>query len=56
MEKFDLYDNVLLKDGRKATIVEFLGDDYVVDMDLGGDYDTDLIKKSEIKSNFYNLE
>ena len=29
-----LYDTVLLKDGRKASIVERMGDDYVVYIDV----------------------
>lgn len=43
-----LYDTVLLKDGRKASVVERLGDDFVVDIDIGGDYETKLISPSEI--------
>ena len=43
-----LYDTVLLKDGRKASIVERMGDDYVVDIDVDGDYETKLISSSEI--------
>lgn len=49
-QDFNLYDYVLLKDGHKAVIVEFLGNDYVVDIDLGGDYDTDLVKKTDIQA------
>ena len=46
--KIELYDVVLLKDGRRASVVERLGEDYVVDIDMGGDYDTRLIPLSEI--------
>lgn len=38
----------MLKDGRKADIVEIFDDSYIVDVDLGGDYDTQCIEKSEI--------
>ncbi len=43
-----LYDTVLLKDGRTGSVVDVMGDDYVVDVDIGGDYDTKLISPSEI--------
>jgi len=45
---FKLYDKVLLKDGRTASIVEFLGDGCVVDIDMDGDYDTVIINLDEI--------
>lgn len=48
MINIKLYDNVLLKDGRKASIVEIYDDVYIVDIDIGGDYDTDFIDKSEV--------
>lgn len=43
-----LYDDVLLKDGRRASIVEIFSDSYIVDIDIGGDYDTRTIDKSEV--------
>lgn len=43
-----LYDNVLLKDGRKASVVEIFDDTYIVDIDIGGDYDTRSIDKSDV--------
>jgi len=45
-----LYDTVLLKDGRKGSVVDLIGDDYVVDIDIGGDYITELISSSEIEN------
>ena len=48
MINIKLYDNVLLRDGRKASIVEIFDDAYIVDIDIGGDYDTDFIDKSEV--------
>ena len=49
--KIKLYDKVLLKDGRKASIVEILGDReaFFADIDIGGDYDTDTIMQEDIK-------
>lgn len=49
--KIKLYDKVLLKDGRKASIVEILGDReaFIADIDIGGDYDTDTIMQEDIK-------
>lgn len=47
--KYKKYTKVVLADGRTATVVEYLGDDYVVDVDLGDDYDTILVKDEEIK-------
>ena len=46
--KFELYDTVMLKDGRQGTIVDVLGNDFVVDIVTDGDYDTALIPLSEI--------
>lgn len=45
------YNNVELKDGRKATIVEILGNGeaFIADIDIGGDYDTDTIYPEQIK-------
>lgn len=45
------YDNVELKDGRKASIVEILGNGeaFIADIDIGGDYDTDTIYPEQIK-------
>ena len=47
--KYKKYTKVVLADGRTATVVEYLGDDYVVDVDLSDDYDTILVKDEEIK-------
>ena len=48
MIEIKMFDHVLLKDGRRASIVEIFDDEYIVDVDLGGDYDTISISKSEI--------
>lgn len=47
-----LYDNIILKDGREAVIVDFLGPDaYIVDVgNSPADWDTILIKEVNIKS------
>lgn len=48
--KINLYDTIELKDGRKASIVEILGNGeaYIADIDIGGDYDTDTIYPEQI--------
>lgn len=45
------YDKILLKDGRTATVVEVLGDyeEYIADIDLDGDYDTQTISPEQIE-------
>lgn len=45
------YDNVELKDGKKASIVEILGDSeaFIADIDIGGDYETNTIYPEQIK-------
>ena len=48
MVNVKLYDNVLLKDGRKASIVEIFDDSYIVDIDVGGDYSTQSVGKSDV--------
>lgn len=48
MVNVQLYDNVILRDGRKASVVEIFNDSYIVDIDIGGDYDTHCIEKSEV--------
>lgn len=48
MVNVKLYDNVLLKDGRKASVVEIFDDTYIVDIDIGGDYETKSISKSDV--------
>ncbi len=48
MINLKLYDNVLLKDGRKASVVELFDGVCVVDIDIGGDYDTQSVKISDI--------
>ena len=52
MKKIELYQKVLLKDGRNATIVEILEENkaYIADIDLPGpDWETIQIKYSDIK-------
>nr|WP_296078465.1 hypothetical protein [uncultured Ruminococcus sp.] len=48
--KIELYDKVLLTDGRIADIVEILGDndEYIADIYLDGDYDTVTIYHEQI--------
>ena len=45
------YDQVRLKDGRTATVVEVLGDNewFIVDVDLDGDWETIGAFKNEIQ-------
>ncbi len=43
-----LYDNVLLRDGSKASVIEVFDDSYIVDIDVGGDYDTRTINKTDV--------
>ena len=47
----ELYETILLKDGRKASIVEILGDHdlYIADVENGVDYDTITITPEQIK-------
>ena len=52
MKKIEMYQKVLLKDGRSATIVEILEENqaYIADIDLSGtDWETVQIKHSDIK-------
>lgn len=44
------YDRVRLKDGRTATVVEVFGDNecFIVDVDLGGDWETVDVWKKDI--------
>lgn len=44
------YDRIRLKDGRTATVVEVFGDNewFVVDIDLGGDWETIGVWKKDI--------
>ena len=54
--KINLYDRVILKDGRKASIVEILeeGVAYIADVDLPGqDWDTVEIKYEDICDTFF---
>ena len=48
--RIQLYDNVILTDERNATIVEILGDKeaFIVDIDVGGDYETETIGLEQI--------
>lgn len=48
MEKIELYDEVLLKNGKQASVVEFLGESFVVDIEADDDFETQLIEKDEI--------
>ena len=51
MKKIELYDEVILKDGRKAAIVEIFDGSYVADIEVGdGDYDTCFIYPEQIES------
>ena len=40
--KINLYDRIRLTDGRTASVVEIFGEgtDFIVDIDLDGDWDT----------------
>lgn len=48
MIEVKMFDHVLLKDGRRASVVEIFDGAYMVDIDLGGDYETVTIDKSEV--------
>ena len=50
IESIKQYDNVILKDGRKASIVEILGNKeaFITDIDIAGDYETETIYPDEI--------
>ena len=58
MDKIKQYDNVILKDGRKASIVEILGDkeEFIANIDIGGDYETETIYPDEIDCFFERQE
>lgn len=50
MMQIELYDEVLLKDGRKAAIVEIFDYSYVADIEIGdGEYDTCFIYPEQIE-------
>lgn len=52
MEKIKQYDTVLLKDGRRAAVVEIYGNQDVFDVDVGSspkDWDTTTVKRDEIE-------
>ncbi|KXK66954.1 hypothetical protein [Christensenella minuta] len=52
MEKIKQYDAVLLKDGRRAAVVEIYGNQDVFDVDVGSspkDWDTITVKRDEIE-------
>lgn len=52
MEKIRQYDTVLLKDGRRAAVVEVYGDQDVFDVDVGSspeDWDTITVNRNEIE-------
>lgn len=49
MLNLKLYDNVILKDGRRASIVEIFPDSYIADIEIGdGDYETQFIYLEQI--------
>ena len=46
----DIYKHIQLKDGRKGTIVDHMGSDYVVDIGTKPeDWETILVKQEEIE-------
>lgn len=49
--KIDLYDHVLLKNGKTADIVEILGNGkaFIADVDIGDDYDTITVLPEDIE-------
>ncbi len=47
--KHELYEKIKLKDGRSATIVDTLGSDYIVDINNDGEYETEMIRETEIE-------
>ena len=50
MKKIELYDEVILKDGRKAAIVEILPNSYVADIEVDdGEYETRFIYLDQIE-------
>ena len=52
MEKIKQYDTVLLKDGRRAAVVEVYGDQDIFDVDVGSspkDWDTITVKRDDIE-------
>ena len=51
MKAIKLYDDVLLKDGRKASIVEIFSTSYVADVELGdSEYDTCFVYPKDIEA------
>ena len=48
--KINLYDRIRLTDGRTASVVEIFGEDtdFIVDIDLDGDWDTIAIRDKDI--------
>lgn len=59
MEKIRQYDTVLLKDGRRAAVVEVYGDQDVFDVDVGSspeDWDTITVKRDEIEKVIHDQE
>ena len=48
--KVELYDNIKLKTGQNASVVEILGNHkaYIVDVDLGDDYETITVSNEQI--------
>ena len=49
MKTIELYDEVILKDGRKAAIVEIFPNSYVADIEVGeGEYETRFIYPEQI--------
>lgn len=51
MDKIELYSDVILKDGRKASIVEIFSDSYVADVEIAdGEYETCFIYPEQINA------
>ncbi len=49
-KKIELYCDVLLKDGRRASIVEIFDNEYIADIEISvGEYDTQSIKPEQIE-------
>lgn len=50
VSELKLFDNVILKNGRKTSIVEILGkkEAFIVDVDIGGDYETETVTPEQI--------
>lgn len=52
MQQIEQYDSVMLKDGRRAAVVEVYGDQEEFDVDVGSspaDWDTITVKRDDIE-------